>query len=247
MQEDTTFLDLGIPFPLFDAPVRLAASYIGKERCDLCENENRHSFRLGIGDVVIASCGVCSEPMAFDAHEPGPAICSSCNTEASFPVNKSGDIHVCYDCLRDGRAAFTHDTEFGMVGYEDAVRGLTHGVPGLSVSGYETILSENGWNQVKVRSNVLLELVRTPGFVTWQGERWLFCCSDLMTYVGEWQQADFSRQAKDGRGHVLFNQLCSGEDWTGWTWASLGKDFPGVIYAFRCRNCQTHRVYWDCD
>lgn len=247
MQDDTTFLDLGIPFPLFDAPVRLASSYIGKERCDLCENENRHSFRLGIGDDVIASCGACSEPIAFNSHEPGPSICSSCSTVASFPINKSDDIHVCYECLREGHAAFTQDTEFGMVRYEDAVRGLTHGVPGLKVSGYKTVLNEDGWSKVNVSSNVLLELVRTPSFVTWQGERWLFCCNDLMTYVGEWQQADFSRQAKDGNGQALFTQLCSGEDWTGWTWDSLGMDFPGVIYAFRCRTCETHRVYWDCD
>lgn len=246
MSNDTTFSDLGIPFPLFEAPVRFASSYDGKGCCDLCLTEDVHVFRLGIGDEITSPCVGCQEPLAFSADEPAPLTCSSCGATSPFPIGEQDDIRACYRCVRDGRAAFTQDTEFGMVRPEDAARGLTHGVPGLDAPSYETIQDEEGWSQVKVSSDRLTDLVRTPGFTSWQGERWLFCCGGPMAYVGEWMQDDFSLNAEGGDGRTLFAAMCAGSEWSGWTWDGLPTAF-GVIYTFRCQACGDRRAYWDCD
>jgi hypothetical protein len=55
--------------------------------------------------------------------------------------------------------------------------------------------NEDGWVSVVIPSAILLELVRTPTYVTWQGEQWLFCCASAMVYLGEWTRADLARQA----------------------------------------------------
>lgn len=45
----TTFAELGIPFPLFEAPTSEASDYVGLSSCRLCEVKSRHCFRLDIG------------------------------------------------------------------------------------------------------------------------------------------------------------------------------------------------------
>jgi uncharacterized protein CbrC (UPF0167 family) len=127
------------------------------------------------------------------------------------------------------------------------MRGLTHGVPGLEVNGYDTATNEDDWKQVRIPSDRLLELVRTPGYITWQGERWLMCCGGPMTYLGEWGQVDFSQHAIDGDGPALFRQLTLGSEWRGWSWDDLTGSFRGVIYAFHCKSCDNKRLSWDCD
>ncbi|WP_181448805.1 CbrC family protein [Nonomuraea aridisoli] len=65
--------------------------------------------------------------------------------------------------------------------------GRTHGVPDFGhAPGFELEPpGEDDWVAVRIPSAVLLELVRTPTYSTWQGEQWLFCCGDAMTYLGE--------------------------------------------------------------
>ena len=43
-----TFKDLGIPFPLFEASIKEASSYCGKDRCVLCQTEKEHTFSVKI-------------------------------------------------------------------------------------------------------------------------------------------------------------------------------------------------------
>lgn len=247
MNGDETFSELGIPFSLFAAPARLASDYCGSGHCDLCNCEQEHVFSLGIGANVIWPCQACAQPVAFDANDAQATDCASCRAVQPFPLDANGDIQACYQCLRSGRAAFTQDTEFGMVRYEDAVRGLTHGVPGLNAPGYETIGNEDDWAKVSLASERLLELIRTPVYTTWQGERWLICCGGPMTYLGEWHQADFSRHADNGDGQALFQRLSAGADFAGWKWDDLAGSFPGTIYAFHCKPCGNRRLNWDCD
>ncbi len=92
----------------------------------------------------------------------------------------------------------TKSTEFGMVSCDQAFQGVTHGVPGLRTDQFEVVLMdpEEDWYGVRVPSEHLWELLRTPGFHSWQDECWLFCCHRPMTYLGvgaaSWSRSDHS-------------------------------------------------------
>lgn len=60
------------------------------------------------------------------------------------PAVPDGQVAACYVCLRDSRAALTKDTVLGMVSWEQALEGVTHGVPGLSRSEFEMVPKEDG-------------------------------------------------------------------------------------------------------
>ena len=70
-----TFADLGIPFPLFEAPIDESSDYAGIGRPAACAAvKDRHCFDLGIGDALIRPCPACGVP-----ERPGrlrPAGCS---------------------------------------------------------------------------------------------------------------------------------------------------------------------------
>jgi hypothetical protein len=72
---ELTFHDLGIPFPLFEAPVTDATDYEGRGRCSLCHKEDAHCFQLGIGADVVVRCPGCAAEVALDAdnRSAGPA------------------------------------------------------------------------------------------------------------------------------------------------------------------------------
>src|SRR5579885_3919248 len=93
--------------------------------------------------------------------------CRACGSAVPFPASleKVKDIRICYDCLRAGRGAITKSTEFGMVSWEQAFRGVTHGLPGLETTEFERVLidPEDDWYGVRVPHEHLFELLRTPG------------------------------------------------------------------------------------
>lgn len=239
-----TFAQLGIPFLLFEGPVGDASSYAGEEKCLLCGKQAPHCFQLGIGSDVIASCTRCSTANALDGDDRKNAPCTNCGNEVTFPPNDPDDeLHVCYGCLREGKAGLTQDTEIGMVRWQDAVSGMTHGRPGLRRTDFELSPGESeGWFRAKVQSDVLIELTRTPSYTTWQGEQWLFCCRNPMTFLGEWDAADFNRNAQDGNGRVLFEQIVEDQQPGMWECGIGG----GVcVYVFRCNSCARFRAHWD--
>lgn len=117
-----TFDDLGIPFPLFGGPVEDASEYKGVATCSLCTREG-HCFSLGIGADVVTSCPGCGSVNAIDADDR-EGECSAC-AEALSIDDDAEELHACYACLREGKAALTKGTELGMIRWEDAVRGAT--------------------------------------------------------------------------------------------------------------------------
>ena len=60
----TRFADLGIPFPLFEAPIVENAMYIGVGGCSICGEQEVHCFWLQ--DVVL-KCKACGAQSARDA------------------------------------------------------------------------------------------------------------------------------------------------------------------------------------
>ena len=128
-----------------------------------------------------------------------------------------------------------------MIRWEDAVAGVTYGIPGTYLVGYpefEVVPKEDGWIGVRVEPALLLELVRTPGYISWQGESWQFHCGRPMVYLGAWDEEDFARHAPDGDARALFERIVDHANW----------DYRDavVVYVFRCAVCQALTAYWDC-
>jgi hypothetical protein len=80
-----TFTDLGIPFPLFDAPTTEASDYAGMATCRLCGNESRHCFEPGIGDALILPCPSCGVENGLSADGRRDVACRGCGSTVPFP------------------------------------------------------------------------------------------------------------------------------------------------------------------
>jgi hypothetical protein len=242
MLELLTFHDLGIPFPLFEAPVSDATDYEGRGRCSLCHKEDVHCFRLGIGADVVVRCSGCTAEVALDADSRSGGACQACQSHVEFPDVDPSAVLACYACLRGGRAALTKVTELGMIRHENAVRGVTCGEPGLNSPGFDLVPLTDGWVGARLPTPTMLELVRTPGYSTIQGERWRFCCKMPMAYVGEWSREKFSEMAPDGNGREFFHQTV--HDAIDGLWEDRLHDATG-IYVFRCAMCRKYSAHWD--
>jgi hypothetical protein len=209
MLSELTFTDLGIPFALFDAPVSEAAEYKGRGRCSLCSKEALHCFEAGIGDAVIVPCPRCAAEVALDADARSGGTCAVCGAGVGFPDLGDSAVLACYRCLRSGCLALTKDTELGMIRHEEALRGVTHGVPGLNRADFDLVPLDDGWVGAKLPKPTMLELLRTPSYPSIQGERWLFCCKCPMTYVGQWSRQKFTEMAPDGDGRAFLAGSCA--------------------------------------
>jgi uncharacterized protein CbrC (UPF0167 family) len=239
---ETLFADFGIPFPLFEAPIDEASEYRGVSQCITCGQSKQHCFELGIGTAIITVCPQCGTQNSLDASDREDGLCRSCGSAIEFPEYPEDMLCICYECLRSGKAALTKDTEFGMVSWEQAFEGVTHGVPGLDQADIELVPQGDGWVGVRLPEEHLFELLRTPSYVTWQGECWLFCCKEPMIYLGSWGQDEFKNHAPDGNGKALFDEIV--EDGNLALWEGKLHD-AASIYVFRCHKCNRLRAQWD--
>jgi hypothetical protein len=115
---------------------------------------------------VLAPCPGCGELTPLDLESGDASKCRACGV-ALGEVELPEEPTCCASCLREGRAAMTKDTELGMVRWEDAVQGCTHGLPGFRSEQWEVSTpNEDGWVRVLVPQEHLLELVRTPTYTT---------------------------------------------------------------------------------
>ncbi len=80
-----SFADLGIPFPLFEAPTTEASDYAGLATCRVCGRAGQHCFELGIGDALIRQCPSCGLENGLDADDRADAPCRSCGSVVPFP------------------------------------------------------------------------------------------------------------------------------------------------------------------
>lgn len=245
----STFADLGIPFPLFEAPTREASDYAGLAICRLCRRGGRHCFDLGIGDDLILPCPACGLEAGLDPDERGDVACRGCGSTVPFPdaLHLKHRLLACYDGLRAGKVAMTKDTEFGMVSWERAIEGVTLGHPGLRADQFEIVATgpRGGSPGARVPVEHMWELLRTPGYISWQGENWLFCCRRPMTYLGGWGHVSESLGTAD-RDAFFRGLFDPGDDAVSW-----GPDgFSGesaCLYIYRCRTCGRHRAHYDFD
>ncbi|WP_165247994.1 CbrC family protein [Paludisphaera soli] len=244
-----TFADLGIPFPLFEAPTHEASGYAGLATCRLCKRGDRHCFELGVGDALILPCPACGAENGLPADDRGDVPCRSCGGLIVFPESlvAKKQLLACYDCLRAGKGAITQGTEFGVVSWEQAFEGVTNGVPGLRTEQFEVVAIDpaEDWSGARIPSVHLWELLRTPGFHSWQDERWLFCCSRPMAYLGGWRNAMESLRPDDP--DAFYQALFAPEDEArSWGYEEFDEG-SSSLYVYRCLACGRCRATYDWD
>ena len=189
-----TFKDLGMDFPLFEAPASECWQYVGKSDCDICNARDVPSF--------------------------------------------DDDSHTfCFECLRARKTSLTTE--------EQAEKGRTHGIPNLQTDMFPVVETDDPeWQAAVIPSEHLWELITTPTYSTWQGEKWLFCCARPMIYIGAWGKTDFEAAAPDGDAYQEAARMIATQevDW----WKGLYPDAMS-FYAFRCSDCGKRRAHCDMD
>ena len=217
-----TFAELGINFPLFEAPADHVRYFAGLAVCTECK-ERRECFDAGTHTVWKGKCLFCGTQLEQSEKQRtagGNPICQTCGTTITvstlIPVTLS--FFVCCKCIRFEEMLIPKDTEFGVVWEENAVKGVTDGVPGLVMDQFEVIptndddwdaatdpTEQNRYKAAIIPSEQLWELLRTPDYGSWQGGVWLFCCSRPMTYLGHW--LDLVNLMKPEDPDVLFETI----------------------------------------
>jgi hypothetical protein len=180
-------------FPLYEAPIEKSPEFEGRGTSVVSGKESDHCFRLGVGCCLRLTCPQCGTTHVLDCASPLSPNCRSCNR---LVIQPDAEILITYDELRAGVGLITKDTEVGMVSWEQLETGWSHGIPSEErLSGFitrEDPDGEDGWFQAKLDPDDIYELLRTPTYVTWQGECWLFHDQRPMVYVGEWDDEDFN-------------------------------------------------------
>jgi hypothetical protein len=169
-----TFSELGIPFPLFEAPVE-ETYYVGQGVCQRCDAESPHTFSRHQPSLLFP-CPHCGQDNCRSAHVDKYLPCRSCGVKFVFPKTFKDRVLFCYSCFRLGRIPEVKDTEFGMVTWESALEGTTHGVPGLETDEFEMVVTDphpdpaHEWRGILAAQEDLFELLRTPDSLAWQQE-----------------------------------------------------------------------------
>lgn len=179
-------------------------------------------------DNATARCSLC--------RDAGPCFRLQNAACRELPEYQKDSRVGCFSCLHAGRLEFWHDTEIGL----------------LDETGLNRVYKHNNPPPDNFPDAALIELRRTPQFITWQQGLWLVHCNDFMTYVGNWRPKDFYANAPDGDGMALFLEMTDKSYRHLWD-ASLPRTGKRVehwhanYYAFRCLHCGKFRGNWDCD
>lgn len=149
--------------------------------------------------------------------DAGPCAFCGAPSEVRF-------AEACYACFRAGKAtAHVMDTELGAVRAGEVAEGAR-----------------------QVDTAALEELLRTPKYETWQGERWLFCCKRPMVFIGPMREPllERLRESEQTQEEVVAKllQLEAREAHKRTAEVLKGKI---AMYVFRCASCKKHRAHWD--
>lgn len=113
---------------------------------------------------------------------------------------------------------------------------------GSAAEKFDGTFSDNAFFQDVDDSKKHDELFhRTPGFISWQGEKWLACCNDFCAYLGnvgtkELEEMGIAKEvfedyAQNGHYSDIEDVLVKNGDVCG--------------YLFRCLHCEKYHLYVD--
>jgi uncharacterized protein len=86
---------------------------------------------------------------------------------------------------------------------------------------------------------------RTPGFSSWQQERWWVHCNDAALFLGPVGKDQLQEYGPDAVAAIRAECGLEGDDWQQY-FDALDKDRGPTAYVFRCRHCGKVDGYSDC-
>ncbi|MGE7957109.1 CbrC family protein [Pseudomonas sp. NPDC089530] len=165
------------------------------------------------------------DPLATRSIEASTTSCVCCGqargyiyTASTYTRQDLPDDSLCPWCIADGSAAKRYELSFS-----DDYPLLHHGID-------EAIIAE--------------VCERTPGYASWQQERWLSCCDDACAFHGDASRDEIEKVGADGLAERFADF-----GWSRGNWQNLIDGYePGgnpAIYRFDCLHCK--RTHYDLD
>lgn len=156
------------------------------------------------------------DPLATGAVHPSDLACQCCGVARGFRVAhhygvKSYDC-ICPWCVADGRAAKTLGVSF----VQDAEGDLPAAV----------------WKELNDR---------TPGYESWQGERWLTHCYDACAFLGDLPRDEVANLPPETEKAFLTENDWL-DDWEDLKVAYASGNCDVGLYKFECLHCRTIRI-----
>ncbi len=131
-------------------------------------------------------------------------------------------VSVCPWCIADGTAHQELGVEF---------------VDAASIGG--------GDRWAPVPEAVIEEVTfRTPGFDSWQGEKWFTHCDDAAAFLGVVGYRELQRAGPQALEAIRLDTGLSGKQWDAFL-RSLDRDGSPTAYLFRCLHCGQYGGYQD--
>lgn len=134
------------------------------------------------------------------------------------------EVDLCPHCIADGSAAAKYDGSFNDI----VVTFGDHVIDAEAAKAPEAVINEL--------------LHRTPGYESWQGNRWAFHCGDGGIFQGDATDEAIASASEEAKAHFdrhgdrpTFDEL----------FAEPG-DRPST-YHFKCRKCAMDLFLWDMD
>jgi uncharacterized protein CbrC (UPF0167 family) len=161
--------------------------------------------------------------------ETSDDICDSCGQRRGYlytgPFYAVEEAALCPHCIADGSAAAKFDGSFNDI---------------VVTFGDQVIDTE----AAKAPASVIDELLhRTPGYFSWQGNRWAFHCGEGGIFQGRASDDAISGASEEAKAHFdLVNGRPTFDELFG---AELHRR-PST-YHFKCRKCAMDLFLWDMD
>ncbi|MGQ0698552.1 MAG: CbrC family protein [Panacagrimonas sp.] len=164
-------------------------------------------------------------PVATGVVTADDVKCTACLKARGFiytgPVYAEDELqgHICPWCIADGSAAAKLGASFA-----DSHPLKVAGVPDAVVDEVH---------------------LRTPAFVSWQGEAWLAHCADACEFHGDASKEDLVNISREAKRLLLEEQNFAEANWKAVIEHYESGGDP-AFYKFICRHCRLVLFGWDC-
>lgn len=163
------------------------------------------------------------DPLETGAFEEGEEkVCPCCGKKStvyfsSIPYCVDNVEYICPTCIANGEAARKFDATF---------------------------VQDAEWEGARDKAKDDELFLRTPGYLSWQGEYWLSCCDDYCAYLGTVGTREL--KAMDIADEV-FEEYYMRDDFFEDVEEYLVKDGSICGYLFQCLHCGKYHLWVDAD